>query len=87
MICHLVLLVVSAWTAGEDLQVSGKELTPSLLKCECIEDTQDFINYSTQLLRSLGHQNIPLESTCKLSVQLFIPRTLADTLSVEDEER
>lgn len=39
----LVLLVVGAWTAGEDLQVSGKALTPSLLRSECIKDTQDFI--------------------------------------------
>lgn len=32
----LALLVVSAWTAVDDLQVSGKELTPSLLKHECM---------------------------------------------------
>lgn len=61
-------LVVSAWTAGEDLQLSGKELTPSLLKSEHIEDTKEFIKYSMHLLRFLLSINIASENTCKLLI-------------------
>lgn len=82
----LALHVVSAWTAEEDPQVSGKEFTPSLLKSECIEGTQDFIKYGTHFLRSLLNLKILLQKAHVNSIQLLIHRILVDTLCRGREE-
>lgn len=59
----LALLVVSAWTAGEDLCVFRKTNSVSswLLKSEYIEGRQHFMKYSTHPLRSLLNSKRCLE--------------------------